>query len=198
VTSSSKPEAPRSHIPAAASSVNSVEFQGAVAAALGERLADIDLVRAVRHYGSVGAIAKGMTNTLPDVIVSEPLIGPCYSTLALSQWKQISRQAVDQQRRSRRLFGAMIDGRWLYPAVQFDSRGRQSQAFAALLLIHSAGAGKEVEFAVWLETPDPKTGISPRAELQNAPDLRTLEERFFDGFVPTIIEPPLRKTGALS
>jgi len=192
MTSSSKLAAARIHAPAASNTAESVERQQTVETVLGARLARIDMVRALRFYGSVDGIVKAMTDTLPDAIFAEPLIGSCYSTIAFARWRQVTRQAVDLQRRTGRVWGVMIDGRWFYPAVQFDKRGRQTSAFAAVLEIHRAEVNGDVEFAAWLEKPHPATGISPRVRLQNSTDSRTTEERFFDGFVPTIIDPPLR------
>ena len=161
-------------------------------AAIGERLSKLDFDRTREFYPTPEALAARMLETLPDTLVTDPPIGACYSAPALARWKQLSRQAIDQQRKAGRLFGAMVDRRWLYPAAQFDKRGGQSRAFAELL--HSHPGQDPVEFAVWLETDDPATGVSPRLELQQAPDTRTPDERFFDDFVPTIIEPPSRRS----
>jgi len=159
-----------------------------LAAALVERFEEVDFASAQQQYRTPEALAARMLETLPDIVATDPPIGSCYSAPALARWKQHSRQAIDQQRRSGRLFGVMVDRRWLYPSVQFDSRGRQSPAFVAVL--ESQSGRDAVEFAVWLETPDSETGVTPKAEIQRAADNGTREERFFDGFVPTIIQPP--------
>jgi len=159
-----------------------------LAAAIGEKLNRIDFDRAMQIYSTPEALAARMLDTLPDTHVTDPPIGPCYSAPALARWKQLTRQAVDQQRRAGRLFGVMVDRKWLYPAVQFDNYSRQSAAFAAVLEKYPDKA--PVEFAVWLETPDSKTGIAPKVDIRRAQNDRTAADRFFDGFVPTIIEPP--------
>jgi hypothetical protein len=162
--------------------------------ALTEMLAGRDLSAALAIYPSPESVAQRMLQAVPDVVVRDPPIGACYSAPALARWKQLSRQAVDQQRKAGRLFGVMVDRRWLYPSVQFDSQGRQSPAFLA---VRESRSGKDaVEFAVWLEAPDPETGVAPKAKFQRAADNRTLEERFFDGFVPTIIQPPFAPVNA--
>jgi hypothetical protein len=155
---------------------------------LGARLADVDLGRAMTRYRTPEALATRMLDTLPDVAVTDPPIGACYSAPALARWKQLSRQAIDQQRRSGRLFGVMVGGRMLHPSAQFDNHGRQSRAFVDLYA--HAGGSDPVEFAVWMETPDPVTGVRPSDTLRRAPDTRTSHERLLDGFVPTIVEPP--------
>jgi hypothetical protein len=157
---------------------------------IGARLADIDLGRAMTQYPTPEALAARMLDTLPDVAVTNPPIGACYSASALARWKQLSRQGIDQQRRAGRLFAVMIDHRWLYPSVQFDQRGRQSAAFAALLERQRALVGNPFEFAVWLETPEEPGGPTPRARLQSASGTRTVADRTFDDFVPTIVDPP--------
>jgi hypothetical protein len=157
-------------------------------AAIGERLSKLDFDRTREFYPTPEALAARMLETLPDTLVTDPPIGACYSAPAVARWKQLSRQSIDQQRRAGRLFGVMVDRRWLYPAVQFDNYGRQSAAFTAVLEQHRIE--DPVGFAVWLETPDPETGIVPKAEIRRAENDRTAAGRFFDGFVPTIIEPP--------
>ncbi|MET4583756.1 hypothetical protein ABIE21_003287 [Conyzicola nivalis] len=107
-----------------------------LAAAVGERLTEIDFKRAGELYATPEALAARMLEALPDTPVTDPPIGSCYSAPALARWKQLSRQAIDQQRKAGRLFGAMVDRRWLFPAVQFDKCGRQSRAFAELLYSH--------------------------------------------------------------
>ena len=164
------------------------DLSSALKSAIAAHLNQVDLGGAMAKFPDVDALVAKMLATLPDFCVDEPPIGSCYSAPALARWKQLSRQAIDQQRRAGRLFGVMVDRRWLYPSVQFDSQGRQSPAFVAVL--ESQSAKDAVEFAVWLETPDPETGVTPKAEIQRAADNRTQEERFFDGFVPTIIQPP--------
>jgi hypothetical protein len=159
-----------------------------LAAALGERLTRIDFNRAKESYSTPEALAARMLEAVPDVVVSAPPIGPCYSSSALARWKQVSRQAIDQQRRSGRLFGVLVGGRMLYPSAQFDNHGRQSRAFVDLYA--DAGGSDPVDFAVWMETPDPVTGVRPSDTLRRAPDTRTSHERLLDRFVPTIVDPP--------
>jgi len=159
-----------------------------LAAALLERLANTDLDHAMQIYPSPEALAARMLDTLPDTLVTDPLVGPAYSAPALARWKQLTRQAVDQQRRAGRLFAVMVDRRWLYPAVQFDNYGRQSASFRAVLEQHRNE--DPVEVAIWLETPDQESGIAPKAAIRRAEGDRTAAERFFDSFVPTIIQPP--------
>jgi hypothetical protein len=171
---------------------DAVQTSTEMAAALGDaivaRVGGVDFARVAGIYPTREALAARMLEALPDIVVSDPPIGPCYSSSALVRWKQLSRQAIDQQRRSGRLFGVLVGRRMFYPSAQFDNHGRQSRAFAKMYT--DAGGGDPIEFAVWMETPDPVTGERPSDTLRLAPDTRTPHERLLDGFVPTIVEPP--------
>jgi hypothetical protein len=166
------------------------EDHRAALAYLGVRLAEVDLIKALRLHGSAEAMVNRMMYTLPDTILTDPPIGPCYSSSALARWKQVSRQAIDQQRRSGRLFGVLVGGRMFYPSVQFDNRGRQSRAFAEMYADAERSGRDQVEFGIWMETPDPVTGVRPSDTLRLAPDTRTPHERLLDNFVPTVVDPP--------
>jgi hypothetical protein len=165
-----------------------------LAAALGERLTRIDFNRAKESYSTPEALAARMLEAVPDVVVSAPPIGPCYSSSALARWKQVSRQAIDQQRRSGRLFGVLVGRRMLYPSAQFDNHGRQSRAFAEMYA--DAGDREPIEFAIWMATPDSATALRPSDTLRLAPDTRTPHERLLEGFDPTIVQPPYGATAA--
>ncbi|MBB5844922.1 hypothetical protein HD599_003245 [Conyzicola lurida] len=166
-----------------------VEARHALVAAIAARLPGVDFERALDTFPDVEAFAARMLEVLPDVCIDDPPIGACYSGPALGRWKQLTRQAIDQQRRAGTLFGVMVDRRWLYPSVQFDANGRQTRAFAELVAQETPGR-EPLEFAVWLETANPSTGTTPARTLREQPDTRTATERLLDGFVPTIIQPP--------
>jgi hypothetical protein len=166
------------------------EQQQDLRAALMTRLSRVNLAHAIQLGQSPDEVATGMLSALPDVVLADPPIGPCYSSSALARWKQLSRQAIDQQRRSGRLFGVLVGGRMLYPSAQFDNHGRQSRAFADLYADAGGSDRDPVEFAIWMETADPVTGVRPSHVLRSTPDTRTPHERLFDNFVPTIVDPP--------
>jgi hypothetical protein len=152
------------------------------------KLADLDLTRAIEQYPTVDQLTARMIDAIPDLVISDPPIGPCYSSSALARWKQLSRQAIEQQRRSGRLFGVLVGKRMFYPSAQFDNHGRQSRAFAEMYA--DAGDREPIEFAIWMATPDSATGLRPSDTLRLAPDTRTPPERLLEGFDPTIVQPP--------
>jgi len=164
------------------------EVHRELVSALTERIAAVDLTRALELYPDVEALADRMIDSLPDQFVSEPLIGPCYSTSALAKWKRVSRQAITHQRKVGTLFAVAHKGNYLYPSSQFDHRGRQMAAFREVWTRFSATGGDPLAFAVWLQTPDPDTGVAPAAKLAHNPDGRITGQMFLEDF--TIIQPP--------
>jgi hypothetical protein len=80
-------------------------------------------------------------------------IGPFYDTAGLSAWLGISKQALnDRVRRRRMLAVTTADGRVVYPARQFD--GRQLVAGLADALAMFRGAPVDGwAIAAWLATP---------------------------------------------
>jgi len=170
--------------------INEPASVGALLQLVADRLATTDLTRASQFYPDPNDLADRMLASLPDKIITEPLIGPCYSTTALARWKRLTRQAVNHQRTVGTLFAVEHKGSFYFPAVQFDNRGRQTAAFRELWDTFTATGGEPLAFAVWLQTPDPATGLSPARVLRDAPDVRTDEQRTMDDFEPTIIRPP--------
>lgn len=171
--------------------INDPASVGALLQLLADRLATTDLTRAVQLYPDPNALAARMLDSLPDKIISEPLIGPCYSTTALARWKRLTRQAVNHQRTVGTLFAVEHKRAFYFPAVQFNHRGRQTAAFRELWDTFIETGGEPLAFAVWLQTPDPATELSPARALRDAPDVRTDEQRSMDDFEPTIIQPPI-------
>lgn len=158
--------------------------------ALVSALQTVDIVRSVEVFGSVEAIASRMLSSLPDLVISEPLIGACYSTKALADRKQVSRQAIVGQRQRGRIVGLLHDGRLVYPALQFDHYGQMRPAFEALLEGIDLVRISPAEFAEWLHRADPETGRTPSevmAEKKSTPTSRNNIPRRSD---LTIIQPP--------
>jgi hypothetical protein len=161
-----------------------------LASMLAERLSAMDLSRALEEVLNVDDLVSRMFEAVPDAFITEPLIGSCYTTAALARWKQVTRQAITRQREIGVLFAVQHKALFYFPSVQFDNYGRQTQAFSDLWADYAATGGPPLAFAVWLETPDPATGLSPAIQLRNTPDGRTPEQRLLDGFTPTIVDPP--------
>jgi hypothetical protein len=158
--------------------------------ALVSALATVDLVLNLEALGSVEAIASRMLSSLPDVVISEPRIGACYTTKALADWKQVSRQAIVAQRQRGRIIGLLHAGHRVYPAVQFDHYGKMRPAFEALLEGVDRIQMSPADFSDWLHRPQPETGQTPSEQL--AQNSNSLSSR---GQIPrrsnlTIIQPP--------
>jgi len=162
--------------------------------ALVSALQTVDIVTSLEVFGSAEAIASRMLMSLPDLVISEPPIGPCYTTRALAEWKQVSRQAVGAQRRRGAIVGLHHAGRLIYPALQFDHRGQMQPALEALLdgidRVHLSSA----EFADWLHRTNSETGRTPSEQLAenlNSPSSRGQVPRRSD---LTVIQPPTGDT----
>ena len=165
---------------------------------LTETISAIDLTRAMVEYPKPEDLASRMLESLPDAIITEPLIGPCYSTAALARWRKLTRQAITHQRKVGTLFAVEHKSLFYFPSAQFDRRGRQLSAFRDVWSDFQKTGGTPLEFAVWLQTLDPETGATPASVIASAPDLRTTEQRLIDDFEPVIIQPPSGTTGGRS
>lgn len=157
-----------------------------------QKLEAQDLTYAAQSYLTAAELVDRMISALPDIVVTDPPIGPCYTPAALAQWKRVSRQAIAKQRSTGKLFAVTINRSVFYPAVQFDNHGRPLTAFRELAQVHCAD--NPLEFAVWLQAPNADTGTSPAEDLWNAPDTRSDQQRMMDEFEPTIVQPPFGST----
>jgi hypothetical protein len=110
--------------------------------------------------------AAALVETLPDLFISEPLLGHCYSTVALARWRGVTRQGIVRQHKVGALFAVMHKGRLAYPACQFDRYGRRSKEFDELFARVEGGERDPLEFAIWLHQPDVITGVAPATMLE--------------------------------
>jgi hypothetical protein len=162
----------------------------ALANALARVIGDVDIQRSLDLYGTIEGVATRMLTAIPDRMITEPGIGSCYTTAALARWKQISRQAVVGQYKSRKLFGLKHERKLVFPSIQFDSRGRMRRAFADEFQRPSAERLSADDFATLLHTVDDNTGLSPAIRISTSVDERSSLERALAHFVPTIVDPP--------
>jgi len=163
--------------------------------ALVSALQTVDIARSLAVFGSAEAIASRMLSSLPDLSISDPHLGACFSTKALAGWKQVSRQAIVAQRQRGRIVGLRHEGRLVYPAMQFDHYGQMRPAFDALLEGVDRVRISPADFAQWLHSPHPETGQTPSEQLaQNSepPSSRGQIPRRSD---VTIIQPPAAEDG---
>ncbi len=106
-----------------------------------------------------------MLETLPNLVIADPPIRPCYAMTGLSQWRQASHQSVHAQYWRGRLFGVVDHGVVVYPSCQFNRRGQVRPDFHELLVSPQLIGRDALNVAVRLHTPDPMTGRTPTAEL---------------------------------
>jgi hypothetical protein len=162
----------------------------ALADALALVIGDVDIQRSLDMYDTVEGVAARMLTAIPDRLITEPGIGPCYSTAALARWKQLSRQAVFGQYWSGKLFGLKHERKLVFPSIQFDSRGRMRRAFADEFQRPCAERLSADDFATLLHTVEDNTGLSPAMRISASVDGRSALEHDLDHFIPTIVDPP--------
>ncbi len=128
------------------------------------------------HGANLSNLAKTMARVAPD---AEPrnemdrLVGPFYSTASLEEWLGISRQALDQRVRARKLLGCMATDRVrLYPSWQFTDRGLVIPGLDRVLPVLAAGVDAPWTWALWLVSaiPDELEGLSPAEWLAKGRD----------------------------
>jgi hypothetical protein len=159
-------------------------------AALMPAVARMDLARAVQLEGSMEGVADRMLSAIPDLYIPDPPVGAAYSTAALAQWKQISRQAVFAQRKAGRVFAAKHLGKLVFPSCQFDSVGDQLPRFRELLAAAKLETANLADFAEWLVTPDVGLGRTPADELGASADSGALHRPLPRKSELTVIDPP--------
>jgi hypothetical protein len=117
-------------------------------------------------------------------------VGTAYSTAALAQWKQISRQAVFAQHKAGRVFAAKHLGKLVFPSCQFDSVGNQLPRFRELLAAAKPATADLANFAEWLVTPDVGRERTPADELRASADSGALHRTLPRRSELTVIDPP--------
>lgn len=171
------------------------EFVGQLLTALRERLPAVDLGRLLEVYPTVEAAADRMMEAVPNVFVSEPLLGPCYTTAALARWRGVSRQAIHRLQKTGRLFAVKHRGVLVFPSCQFDPWARVRPAFLQILADLDLRELAPGDIAVRLQTADSVTGLSPAAILAGAERDMSQRDRTIAGFVPTVVSAPLGTGG---
>lgn len=129
---------------------------------------------------NIAELANHLARVAPD---AEPknemdqLVGPFYSTSILESWLGISRQAIDQRVKSRKLLACMTpDKVRLYPAWQFADTGETIPGLARILTILASGVDAPWTWAMWMvsKLPDELDGLSPAEWLTRGRDINTV------------------------
>lgn len=133
-----------------------------------------------RLLSKIGAQLMHAVDELPDddvtvladriasVLPSEPAagaeaIGPIFETADLTEWRGVSKQAIDNQRRRHSILALRTsDGAWVYPEWQFDEHGNVRKGVGESVKALSAGGMDPWTQAVWFR------GASPDLEDETA------------------------------
>ena len=140
-------------------------FRACLLEALELKLKAVDLSVARKRGQSADDLAERMLATVPTILITDPPVGYCYTTRALSIWRGVSRQAIFNWHRDRKVLAFKHGGVLVYPATQFHKTGRPRAAMATLLATSSAPRASAREAATWLQTPNDATGRTPLQEL---------------------------------
>jgi hypothetical protein len=135
--------------------------------------------RAVADLGSPEEVAARMLATLPEASPWRKL-GPFYSTKGFARvLGGVSRQAVDERRRRRRIVALRTaDGVWAYPAFQLDDRNQVLPGLGEVLHCFDPDVVDEWTVASLLVSPQTALGGASIADSlqRGAPPLATLLE----------------------
>jgi hypothetical protein len=153
----------------------------------GMSAAEVSLVRELRtelirqHKTLQGADIKWMASTVARVALDvEPqnemdqLVGPFYDTATLESWLGISRQAIDQRVKARKLLACMTpDKVRLYPVWQFTDTGQTIPGLTLVLPILASGVNAPWTWAMWMvsKLPYELDGLSPAEWLTRGRDV---------------------------
>jgi len=170
-----------------ASAVDASSVKDELLIALGKLLDLVDFDACLKLYGTMDGILATMLQSFPDRVITDPHLGPCFTASRLAQVRGVTRQAISKQRLAGKLFGVKHAGEWVFPSVQFDDRARMRPAFATIYEAVRETGVDPVQFAVWLHTPNPESGVSTARLIERMPDTRSATERQLHGFVPEMI-----------
>lgn len=137
--------------------------------ALADRLPAIAWDRIPESERKIESVAERMVSGLPTIFIGDPPVGSCYTTRGLATWRGVTRQAIHQQRRDGRALGFAYGRDIVYPAIQFGDAGQALPAVRGLLAQLTTPLTDVAKVAVWLDTVNPGSGLSPRQLLGTRP-----------------------------
>lgn len=116
--------------------------------------------RSLEDLGSAEEIATRMMETVPAPSDWDALLGPLYSTSKVARLLgNVSRQAVAERRNRRTLLALRTDdGRYVYPAFQFDAHNDVLSGLAEVLQRFAPEDVDEWTVAGWLVAPQRSLG----------------------------------------
>jgi len=121
-------------------------------------VADIDIAA----MGDPQDIAAAMVAVLPASHPFDEVIGPFYDTPGLTQWLQITRQALHQRIKAASVLGCPLDdGNLVYPAWQFLDNGATLPGLPGVLKPLSAGTTDPWQIALCLSAANEDLGDLP-------------------------------------
>ncbi|MCS5715577.1 hypothetical protein NVV95_13580 [Herbiconiux sp. CPCC 205716] len=169
------------------------DFSHDVAEAVERRLRALgdDQVRGLAQLLSPDEVADAMLRPLPIARVSSPVngvVGPFYSTAALTALRKVSREAIRQaSARGDILRLWTSDGKAVFPAFQFGPRGEFLPGLRAVLEALAQGHDDPWLWAQWLN------GRPAVAASKNSP---TMAELLRSGESSVVIETARRAAAA--
>jgi hypothetical protein len=123
--------------------------------------------RELTGLGSLEAVADRMIAAIPNQASPwAAVVGPVYTAKSLERWLGISRQAVSQHAKARRLLRlTTADGVAVFPAFQFDDVGARLPGLKPVLDTLAGGLNDPWTWAAWLNTPG-DDGVTHAARLR--------------------------------
>ncbi|BBE48934.1 MULTISPECIES: hypothetical protein [Rhodococcus] len=115
-------------------------------------------------FDDVESIARSMTAALPSSHVYDHLVGPFYDTTGLTQWRGVSRQAINRAVSAGTVIACRLDGgQWGYPTWQFtDSQTVHPHLIALWQTLRESA--DPWTCAIWLRSPQEELGDRSAAD----------------------------------
>lgn len=109
-------------------------------------------------FDDVESIARSMAAALPTIHIYDQLVGPFYDTAGLTQWRGVSRQAINKAVAAGTVIACQLEGSgWVYPTWQFtDSQTVHPHLITLWQTLRESA--DPWTCAVWLRSPQEELG----------------------------------------
>ena len=115
-------------------------------------------------FDDVESIARSMTAALPTTHVYDKLVGPFYDTPSLTQWRGVSRQAINKAVSTGTVIACQLEGgQWVYPTWQF-TESRTVHPHLITLWQTLRESADPWTCAIWLRSPQEELGDRSAAD----------------------------------